>query len=94
MMLGAGPGAARRASPRRIDVGSGAGFAGLVLAVALPEGEATFVEATGKKARFQEGAVVEIGLPNARVTNGRAEMIRRRATRPSAQKKESGHSNG
>jgi len=72
-----GSGAVRRDSPRLIDVGSGAGFPGLVLAIALPEWEVTSIEATGKKARFQEEVIAELGLPNARVIHERAERVAR-----------------
>ena len=40
---------------RLVDVGSGAGFPGLALRIALPDLVLTCVEATGKKARAIEG---------------------------------------
>ena len=39
---------------RLADVGTGAGFPGLVLGVVNPERRFTLIEATGKKARFVE----------------------------------------
>ncbi|TAN22277.1 MAG: hypothetical protein EPN33_08385 [Acidobacteria bacterium] len=47
---------------RVVDLGSGAGFPGLVLALVRPELETTLVEATHKKAVFLEEAVAELGL--------------------------------
>lgn len=47
---------------RVVDLGSGAGFPGLVLALARPESETTLVEPTQKKAAFLKQAVVELGL--------------------------------
>ena len=39
-------------APRILDVGSGGGFPGMVLKIAMPEVEMQMVEATRKKARF------------------------------------------
>ncbi|MEX0741151.1 MAG: 16S rRNA (guanine(527)-N(7))-methyltransferase RsmG [Phycisphaeraceae bacterium] len=56
-----------------IDVGSGGGLPGLPLAIASPERRFTLLDATGKKARFLETAVAELGLTNVTVLNDRAE---------------------
>jgi len=57
-----------------IDVGSGAGLPGLVLAVGRPEGQGTLLEATGKKADFLRQAVTALGLEaRLQVVHGRAE---------------------
>jgi 16S rRNA (guanine527-N7)-methyltransferase len=61
---------------RLIDVGSGAGFPGLALRIALPGLSVTCVEATGKKARFIERARDLLGIA-ADVVHGRAEEIAR-----------------
>jgi 16S rRNA (guanine527-N7)-methyltransferase len=45
-----------------IDYGSGGGYPGLPLAVALPAKRALLVESVGKKARFLEAAAVATGL--------------------------------
>ena len=60
---------------RLVDIGSGAGIPGLVLAIVKPEWQIASLEATLKKVRFQEAVIAELGLTNATVTNGRAEML-------------------
>jgi 16S rRNA (guanine527-N7)-methyltransferase len=55
------------------DVGSGAGFPGLVLAAMLPDARVDLVEATGRKADFIERAAAAGGIANARAVNARAE---------------------
>ncbi len=62
-------------SHRLIDVGSGAGFPGLALAIALPDWEIVSVEATGKKAMFQMDLAEKLGLSNVKVLNVRAEKL-------------------
>jgi 16S rRNA (guanine527-N7)-methyltransferase len=61
---------------RLADVGTGAGFPGLVLAVVNPERRLTLIEATGKKARFVEQTARRIGCGNVQVVNSRAETYR------------------
>ena len=61
---------------RVADVGTGAGFPGLVLAIANPERRFTLIEATGKKARFVEQTSARLGLSNVLVVNSRAETYR------------------
>jgi 16S rRNA (guanine527-N7)-methyltransferase len=61
---------------RIADVGTGAGFPGLVLAVVDPQRSFTLIEATGKKARFVEQTVQRIGCSNVLVVNSRAESYR------------------
>lgn len=58
-----------------IDVGAGAGFPGLPMKIARPEVQLTLLEATGKKTRFLEAIVAELGLTGVRVILGRAEDI-------------------
>lgn len=60
---------------RWVDLGAGAGFPGIVIACAIadqPDAMVHLVESTGKKARFLEEVVREIGLP-AEVFNVRIE---------------------
>jgi 16S rRNA (guanine527-N7)-methyltransferase len=58
------------------DVGTGAGFPGLPLAIVDPDRRFTLLEATAKKARFVEHAVERLGLGNVAVVNERAERYR------------------
>lgn len=60
---------------RVLDLGSGGGVPGLVLAAVLPEVEFTLVEATGKKAAFLEETAAALGLVNAAVRCERAETL-------------------
>ena len=62
-------------SGRLVDVGSGAGFPGLPLKIALPNLRLALVEATGKKARFLEHIVATLGLKDVEVLCGRAEEL-------------------
>lgn len=57
-----------------VDIGSGAGFPGLPLAVALPQAELALVESQGRKCAFLAGAVERLGLGNARVVCERVEV--------------------
>lgn len=58
---------------RAVDVGAGAGFPGLPLKIVWPVLRLTLVEATGKKCRFLEHVVAELGLEDVQVVNSRAE---------------------
>jgi 16S rRNA (guanine527-N7)-methyltransferase len=58
------------------DVGSGAGFPGLPLAIADPDRRFTLIESTGKKARFLRHMVERLDLPNVEVAALRAESYR------------------
>ncbi len=63
-----------RLSPQRlIDVGSGAGFPGVPIAIARPAWRVVLLEATRKKVRFLEALATELGLRNVEVHWGRAE---------------------
>jgi 16S rRNA (guanine527-N7)-methyltransferase len=68
----------RAASLRALDVGSGAGFPALPLAIAYPRWRVTALEATAKKVRFMEAACAELGLRNVRPLVGRAEEVARK----------------
>jgi 16S rRNA (guanine527-N7)-methyltransferase len=61
---------------RVADVGTGAGFPGLALAIVNEERRFTLIEATGKKARFVEQTRQRLGLSNVLVVNSRAETYR------------------
>jgi 16S rRNA (guanine527-N7)-methyltransferase len=58
------------------DVGSGAGFPGLPLAIADPDRRFTLVESTGKKAGFLRHIVTRLDLPNVEVVPLRAESYK------------------
>jgi len=58
---------------RVIDVGTGGGLPGVPLAIAAPRLRFTLLDATGKKIRFLEHAVRELGLANAEPVQARAE---------------------
>lgn len=60
---------------RLLDVGSGAGFPGLVLAVVRPDLDVAVLEATGKKAAFLRRMRERLGLPSVTVLHGRAEDL-------------------
>lgn len=58
-----------------IDIGTGAGFPGLVLAIARPEYHITLLDSVRKKIDFTELAMNELALPNVSTVWGRAEDI-------------------
>lgn len=55
------------------DVGSGAGFPGLALAIVLPDSEITLLEPTLKRCNFLVEVIDDLGLKNVVVVNQRAE---------------------
>jgi 16S rRNA (guanine527-N7)-methyltransferase len=55
------------------DIGSGAGFPGLVLAVALPEARVDLLESVGRKCEFMHRAAEEAAIANATVRHLRSE---------------------
>ncbi|XP_010482315.1 PREDICTED: uncharacterized protein LOC104760999 [Camelina sativa] len=56
-----------------IDVGSGAGLPGLVLAIARPDWRVTLLESINKRCVFLEHVVDVTGLTNVKIVRGRAE---------------------
>lgn len=58
---------------RIADVGAGAGFPGLVLAVALPAAQVDLIESVGRKCEFMQRAIDAAGIANAHVLNTRSE---------------------
>jgi 16S rRNA (guanine527-N7)-methyltransferase len=59
--------------PRITDVGSGAGFPGIPLALSCPEWRVTLIESNHKKAAFLQQARIDLQLKNVEVVNSRAE---------------------
>jgi len=64
-----------REAGRIADVGAGAGFPGLVLAVALPGAEVDLVESIGRKCEFMRAAATAAEIGNARVLETRSENL-------------------
>lgn len=58
-----------------LDVGTGAGFPGLPMAIARPDWQFTLLDSNTKKTRFVTQAVIELDLKNVTVITGRAEKI-------------------
>jgi 16S rRNA (guanine527-N7)-methyltransferase len=66
------------ASASRIaDLGAGAGFPGLVLAIALPRAQVDLVESSGRKTAVIDRLIQAAELPNARSVTARAEELAR-----------------
>jgi len=61
---------------RIADVGSGAGFPGVPLAIVEPGRHFVLIESTGKKCRFLEHVRDALGLGNVEVVQSRAEAFR------------------
>lgn len=61
---------------RVADVGSGAGFPGIPLAIVRPDLHVALIESTGKKCRFLEHVRDTLGLGNVEVVQSRAEAYR------------------
>jgi 16S rRNA (guanine527-N7)-methyltransferase len=57
------------------DVGSGAGFPGLVLAILRPEISFVLIESMQRRAEWLREQVNELGLKNTTIFNGRSEKI-------------------
>ncbi len=56
-----------------VDIGSGAGLPGMVLAMVLPQATVTLLEPMERRCRFLAGCAAELGLANVRVLRSRAE---------------------
>ncbi len=62
-----------------VDIGSGAGLPGIVLAMVRPELDVTLLEPMERRCRFLSECVAELGLTNVTVLRGRAEDVVLRA---------------
>lgn len=58
-----------------LDVGTGAGFPGLVLAIALPECEVVLAEPLKKRVSFLKYVAIDLGLSNVKVEAKRVEFV-------------------
>jgi len=57
-----------------VDLGSGAGLPGIVLALLLPDADVTLLEPTLRRTIFLEECVADLGLGNAKIWRARAEQ--------------------
>lgn len=64
-----------RKAGRVADIGAGAGFPGLVLAIAVPESQVDLVESVGRKCEFMRRAIETAQIANATVLNARSEDL-------------------
>ena len=62
-------------APRLLDVGSGAGLPGAVLAICLPELQIDCVDTVAKKATFIQQVALSLRLPNLRGIHARVESL-------------------
>jgi len=62
-----------------MDVGSGAGLPILPLAIARPDLTFASIESNGKKTRFQQQCLLELGLSNVTIINDRVENVSKTA---------------
>lgn len=60
-----------------IDVGTGAGFPGLVLAILCPDPNIVLLETLNKRCRFLQEVSLKLKLDNVSIVNGRAEDLGR-----------------
>jgi 16S rRNA (guanine527-N7)-methyltransferase len=58
-----------------VDVGSGGGLPGLVLAILMPQARVTLLEPLARRVDFLMEAIAELGLTNAEVVRARAEDL-------------------
>ncbi len=72
----AAPNQLKAQKPRLLDVGSGAGFPGVVLALCLPGLDVVCVDTVAKKAAFIQQAAIALQLPNLRGVHARVETLR------------------
>ena len=66
---------AARTGMRLLDVGSGAGLPGVVIAAISPSIDVTCVESVGKKAAFVQQVAAELGLSNLHAVHARVERL-------------------
>ncbi len=67
-----------------LDVGTGAGFPGLVLAIARPDIQVDLLDSLAKRIRFLEEVVGQLGLDNVACFHDRAELFAKDKSRRDA----------
>lgn len=65
----------KQATFKVIDIGTGAGFPGIPVAIALPDWTVTLLDSTRKKIIFLDTCVVQLDLQNVNTVIGRAEIV-------------------
>lgn len=80
LSLLASPFSDREASISVLDVGTGAGFPAIPLAIVCPRWRVTAIDGTRKKVEFVRGAAGELGLANVEAIHTRAADLARRGT--------------
>lgn len=58
-----------------LDIGTGAGFPGLPIAISCPNYQVTLLDSTQKKIAFVQNLIAQLGLQNAQGVPGRAEEL-------------------
>jgi len=61
--------------PNVLDIGSGGGCPGIPLAITFPDAGFTLVDSIGKKVKFLNEAIAELGLTNAKAIQARVETL-------------------
>jgi len=70
------PDSTRQSHPYRvIDIGTGAGFPGIPVAIARPDWQVVLLDSTRKKLEFIRQMLAEMGINNASPLVGRAEQV-------------------
>ena len=58
-----------------LDVGSGAGLPGIIIAIMMPKTSVFVLDSVGKKCRFMQPVKTELSLTNLTVVNSRVELF-------------------
>ena len=61
---------------RWLDIGSGAGFPGIVIAILRPQWSITLVEPRGRRVEWLERCIISLGLGNCRVESSKIEAVK------------------
>ena len=60
-----------------LDVGTGGGFPGIIMAICYPQAHFTLIDSIGKKVRVVKDLVDQLGLKNVEVSQCRAEEVKK-----------------